>query len=249
MRRFAPVQLRAHRHTGRWTVLVGLAALGAVGAAQYWLATVATKGGVVATSELRWSIAVPLAAAAVAVVGAVVLRRHSLSARHVETVLRSGLDPLTRLGGHRLFREELARQSGASVRRARPLSLALLDLDRFADLNAAQGLRHGDVALAEIGAILRSGRSEDLSFRVGGDRFAVLLPHTSAAEAAVPMQRIRAAIAGGVRGMTVSVGVAELDHDVPGAGSLLAQAELALHDAKAAGRDRIVVFHAAVTRA
>ena len=226
---------------------VGVAALAVVGAAQYWLATTASAGAPVSVAELRWSIAVPLAVAGIAVALTALLRRQSLDARHVESVLRAGVDPLTGLGGHRVFREELARQTGTSVRRDRPVSLALLDVDRFADLNSAEGLRHGDAVLAEIGAILRAGRSEDLPFRVGGDRFAVLMPHTTAAEAAVPMERIRAAIAGGVGGITVSAGVAELDLGAPGAGSLLAHAELALADAKADGRDRVVVFHAAVT--
>ncbi len=238
-----------HRHPGAWAALAGLGALAAVGVAQYWLTGVASGGVSVSTAELRWSIAVPLALAGVGIVVAAVLRRQSLAARHVESVLRAGADPLTGLGAHRLFREELMRQTGMAVRRDRPLSLALVDVDRFADLNATEGLRHGDAVLAEIGAILRAGRSEDLPFRVGGDLFAVLLPYTTAAEAAVPMQRIRAAIAGGVRDATVSIGVAELDLDVPAAGALLAQAELALHDAKAGGRDRVVVFHAVTTHA
>jgi diguanylate cyclase (GGDEF)-like protein len=233
-----------HRHATAWAVAGGLVALASVGLLQIRLATVASHGGSISTSDLGWSIAVPLALAAVALVLGALLRRSSLTARHADAVLRSGADPLTGLGGHRLFREELARRAGAAVRRARPFSLALVDVDRFADLNAAEGLRHGDRVLAEIGAVLRSGRSEDLPYRVGGDRFAILLPHTDAAEAAVPMERVRAAVKGGLRGVTASIGIAELDHASPGAGDLLARAELALEDAKAAGRDRVVVFHA-----
>ncbi len=197
---------------------------------------------VVPLSDLMWIVAVTLAAVASLLAVAFVVRRRSLATRHANALHRAGLDPLTGLGGHRMFREELARLAGASVRRDRPLTLALLDVDFFATVNAAEGLRHGEAVLAEIGAVLRAGRSEDLPFRVGGDRFAVLFPHTNAAEASVAVERIRAAIAGGLPGLTVSAGVAELDHRVPGADPLLAQAELALHDAKSAGRDRQVVF-------
>ena len=197
---------------------------------------------VVPLSDLRWIVPVTLAAAAALFALALLVRRRSLATRHADAMHRAGLDPLTGLGGHRLFREELARQAGASVRRERPLTLALLDLDHFASINAVEGLRHGEAVLAEIGAVLRSGRSDDVPFRVGGDQFAVLLPHTTATEASVAVERIRASIAGGVPGITVSAGIAELDPDIPAADSLLAQAELALHDAKTAGRDRLVVF-------
>jgi diguanylate cyclase (GGDEF)-like protein len=197
---------------------------------------------VVPLSDLRWIVPVTLAALAALFAVVLLVRRRSLATRHAGALHRAGVDPLTGLGGHRLFREELARQAGASVRRDRSLTLALFDVDFFATVNAAEGLRHGEAVLAEIGAVLRSGRSDDLPFRVGGDQFAVLFPHTNAAEASVAVERIRAAIAGGLPGMTVSAGVAELDPQIPGADSLLAQAELALHDAKSAGRDRLVVF-------
>jgi diguanylate cyclase (GGDEF)-like protein len=204
---------------------------------------------VVLLADVRRIVLVTVTGALVLLGAGLVAHGRSLSRRHARAVLRAGVDPLTGLGGHRLFREELTRQCGASIRRERSLTLALVDLDGFADLNAAQGLRYGDAVLAEVGAILASGRSEDLPFHVGADRFAVLFPHTTAAEAAVAVERVRAAIAGGIRGVTASAGLAELDADVPGAGALLARAELALHDAKASGRDTVVTYDGGVSHA
>lgn len=199
-------------------------------------------------ADVRWIVAGTLAATFAFFALAIALHNRSLSRRHAHAVLRAGVDPLTGLGGHRLFREELARRAGQSTRREHTLALALLDLDRFADLNAAHGLRHGDAVLAEVGAVLAAGRSDDLPFRIAPDRFAVLFPHTTAAEATVAVERMRASIAGGIPGVTVSAGIAELDAAAPAAGSLLAQAELALHDAKAQGRDRLVVFASGAAR-
>ena len=204
---------------------------------------------VVPLSALRWIVPITLGAAALLIPLALGLWSRSLTARHAEAVLRAGIDPLTGLGAHRLFREELSRQAGIAVRRDRVLSLVLFDVDRFAELSEANGLRHGDAVLAEIGAILRAGRSEDLAFRFGGDEFAVLFLHTAAADASVAVERIRASIAGRLPGTTVSAGLAQLEPEVPGAEALLAQAELALHDAKAAGCDRLVVFDASAIRA
>ena len=204
---------------------------------------------VVPLSALQWIVPITLAAAALLIPLALGLWNRSLAALQAAAVLRAGMDPLTGLGAHRLFREELSRQAGLAVRRDRRLSLVLFDIDHFAELNKAKGLRHGDATLAKIGAILRAGRSDDLAFRFGGDEFAVLFLHTAAAEAAVAVERIRTTIAGRLPGTTVSAGIAQLEPEVPGAESLLAQAELALHDAKAAGRDRLVVFDASAIRA
>jgi diguanylate cyclase (GGDEF)-like protein len=197
---------------------------------------------VVALAELRSIVAGTLLAAAVALAVGLIVRRRALAAQHRAAVLNAGLDLLTGLGGHRRFREELSRQAGIAVRRGRPVSLAIFDVDRFAEVNATQGMLHGDTVLTQIGTILASGRTEDIAFRSGDDEFALLMPHTNAAGAMIAVERIRASIAGRVLGVTVSAGLAELDPAMPSAGSLLAQAELALHDAKQQGRDRLVIF-------
>jgi diguanylate cyclase (GGDEF)-like protein len=203
----------------------------------------------VAVTDVRRIVGVTLAAALLCLLLGVVAYFHSLSRRHARAVEAGGVDALTGLPGHRLFREELERRAGASVRRDTVLTLAVIDLDRFADLNDARGLRHGDAVLAEVGRLLAAGRADDLPYRIGPDEFAVLFPHTTAADATVAVERMRDAIAAKVPGVTVSAGVAQLDADTARSESLLAQAELALHDAKAQGRDRVVVFRRGVLHA
>ena len=88
-------------------------------------------------------------------------------------------DPLTGLGNHRAFHEELDRQVAAALRYDVPLSLLLIDIDEFKSINDTRGHANGDRVLRGFGAMLNNAlRRADRAFRVGGDEFAVLLPHT-----------------------------------------------------------------------
>lgn len=158
-------------------------------------------------------------------------------------------DMLTGLPNRRRFDEEFARAYGSSVRRSSPLSVALIDIDRFKQYNDHFGHQAGDEALRRIAqAIAESvGRSGDVAARYGGEEFVVILEETTRSGAFGVGERIRMTVLqAGIeapRGgpLTVSVGVAAR---LPGstAEELLHQADSALYEAKNAGRNRVVAW-------
>ena len=100
-------------------------------------------------------------------------------------------DPLTGLYNRRYFDETLADHIEAAKRYNRDLSLAILDLDRFKQINDACGHAAGDAALRRFADHLRSSaRSADIVCRIGGDEFAVILPETSAVQARRFIERL-----------------------------------------------------------
>jgi diguanylate cyclase (GGDEF)-like protein len=143
-------------------------------------------------------------------------------------------DDLTGLANRRGFREELERLAASAGRHAIPLSILLLDVDDFKKVNDAHGHATGDEILREIALMLRQRiRASDLAARIGGDEFAVLLPHTSEDEAAVVASDLIAHLQEGRATslpLRVSVGVASGTEALDEA--LFAQADRALYAAK-----------------
>jgi diguanylate cyclase (GGDEF)-like protein len=94
-------------------------------------------------------------------------------------------DDLTGLANRRRFYQELARTNADALRHHTPLALVLLDLDNFKAINDQHGHCEGDNILRAVGASIQARiRAGDLAARVGGDEFAILLPHTTEDEAA-----------------------------------------------------------------
>ncbi len=170
---------------------------------------------------------------------------------------RSATDGLTGLANRRSFDEAIEQEWQRSRRHHETLALLLIDIDHFKKHNDNHGHQAGDECLRLVARTLASTarRAGDLPARYGGEEFAVLLPASSIEGAAALAERIRVAVeqlrlpyleASAGRHVSVSVGVAAC---VPGqAGtpsSLVAAADEALYQAKAVGRNQVIVASAA----
>jgi len=153
-------------------------------------------------------------------------------------------DELTGLPNTRRLHQSLPTLYSLAARTQRPLSMIMLDVDRFKAYNDEFGHPAGDEVLRRVGATLRCmTRAHDLAARYGGEEFAVLLPATDTEAARAFAERVRDALAKTpwpLRPVTASLGVATSRTGVANGESLLTQADQALYRAKRAGRDRVV---------
>ncbi len=160
-------------------------------------------------------------------------------------------DQLTGLANYRFFTERLKDEVKRCERYGHLLSLLMADLDFFKNFNDRYGHPAGNKALQQVARTLFAEvRDTDLVARYGGEEFALILPHTTKAEAAGLAERIRGRVENGrmqLEGrtadkLTVCVGVATLPRDARGEEALLAAADQALYEAKQKGRNRVCVF-------
>ncbi len=158
-------------------------------------------------------------------------------------------DTLTCLMNRHAVVEKLTAWIRHSARYRESLSVALVDLDYFKQVNDTHGHAVGDRALAYVASLLQSSvREVDEIGRYGGEEFLVILPHTNAEGAAVSAERIRSAVAhtpanggAGVKiPITVCIGVAEW-YEGETVVQLLSRADATLYRAKSAGRNRVAV--------
>jgi diguanylate cyclase (GGDEF)-like protein/PAS domain S-box-containing protein len=171
---------------------------------------------------------------------------------HERLVALARTDALTGLANHRAFRERLESDSARAVRTGFPVSLVIVDLDRFKRINDTWGHQAGDAVLREVARrLLACARRGDLAARIGGEELAWLLPDTGLAAARDAAERLRRAIRelpiAPVGTVTASLGVAELGPG--GEDDLVRRADAALYRAKEGGRDACVVDGGPAVRA
>jgi len=161
------------------------------------------------------------------------------------------LDGLTGLGNHRAFQDELARQLEDAQRAGSSLALLLFDVDGLKAVNDGNGHDAGDRLLGAVGqiaaAIMRRG---DRAFRVGGDEFAVILPHSDIEIGlAVGRRILTAALSGGdpsapIEPFSLSIGVSAFPDPTAETTELYRHADAALYWCKRHGRTAVVAFDA-----
>ena len=159
-------------------------------------------------------------------------------------------DPLTGLFNRRYMEETLDRELSRAERERRPVSLILLDIDRFKYFNDTYGHEAGDTVLASLGALLRNAsRGGDVACRYGGEEFVLILPEASLQDARRRAEDIQEAIRGlrvahggrPLEGIRCSMGVAAYPEHGGQGGALLRAADAALYRAKREGRDQVVL--------
>ena len=159
-------------------------------------------------------------------------------------------DPLTGLLNRRAFQDNL--QSFLAVQGAAvPFSIAFVDVDRFKEINDRFGHAAGDAVLMAIAEVLRAvvRRNHDIVARVGGEEFAIMLPHTDMQHALAMSERLRTAVGAAdiefvpeLEGVTVSIGVASSTSGLRSADDIIRAADAAMYTAKREGRDRVVAW-------
>lgn len=166
-------------------------------------------------------------------------------------------DPLTQLSNRRLFDYVLGREFDKVRRSNTPLSLLIIDIDYFKQVNDLYGHLVGDAILEQLGQRLRCGfRSIDLPSRYGGEEFAVILPDSPLEKAIAAAERFRLeimetsfSIGQQILRITVSIGAAAYsmrpDQQYANKVSFLRAADQALYKAKEQGRNRIVAVKSA----
>lgn len=189
------------------------------------------------------------------VAGAVVTFKDVTERKRFESQLQylADHDALTALFNRRRFEEELSRQVAYAARYAQAGAVLLLDLDNFKYVNDTLGHQAGDDLIRAVAGVLRERlRETDALARLGGDEFAVLLPQIESPEGALTLARDlvdavrRHPVAAGGKPVrvTTSIGLTTFgDRKVTGE-ELLMEADVAMYEAKDAGRNQVVPYSA-----
>jgi diguanylate cyclase (GGDEF)-like protein len=177
--------------------------------------------------------------------------RAALRTKHLQDLLieHAHIDPLTGLPNRRALFERLRSEWARMKPSGENLSLLMVDIDHFKEINDTYGHNIGDELLKEVAhAIARQCRVSELPARFGGDEFAVVAPCVTAAGAARLAERcrqevanIRIAVQGTAIHATASFGVADAKN-LPSSEALVERADEALYRAKNAGRNAVGLF-------
>jgi diguanylate cyclase (GGDEF)-like protein len=176
----------------------------------------------------------------------------SLEQQNLKLKEQATTDALTGLANRAHFDHFLNEHFALALQTGRPLSLLLMDVDKFKNVNDKYGHPAGDHVLKSIGKLLRTAaRATDLAARYGGEEMALILPGTTKATAAAIAESIRRSVAAkpvpvdpSPIPVTISIGVAtfELGSPLKQPAHLLKAADLAVYAAKHGGRNCVKVF-------
>ena len=163
----------------------------------------------------------------------------------MEVRMLSRTDALTGLASRRHFLEELGREISRARRHGREISVAILDIDHFKQVNDGHGHGVGDTVLRMVAERMRKClREQDMIGRLGGEEFGIIFPETGGDRVLKVARRLRAAVSGspfdcGSRSLPVSVSIGLATAEGPScwAEMLMEHADAALYAAKESGRD------------
>jgi diguanylate cyclase (GGDEF)-like protein len=176
----------------------------------------------------------------------------TLEQQNQQLIKQATTDGLTGLSNRLAFDQFLAEHFRNAIANNKPVSLLLLDVDRFKSINDTYGHQTGDAVLKYLGKLLRTvARAQDLAARYGGEEMALVLPGTTRATAAAIAETLRRVIAARPvacenvsLNVTASIGVAssEPPHLFKEQAQLIKAADLAVYAAKHGGRNCVKVF-------
>ncbi|MCC7366731.1 MAG: EAL domain-containing protein [Dehalococcoidia bacterium] len=198
--------------------------------------------------QFLWVLGIAFAAGLTLVVLLIAAQRH-YTRRHLAQLaelqhLRQAIrhDSLTGLGNRRWFEEQLLSHAGTP---GQPLTLAMIDVDQFKEVNDTWGHDYGDQLLRDVGRVLaESCEGEGNVFRIGGDEFAVIFA-TDAVRAERLASHARVLAEARLDGRaTLSIGLSSCSRERHDEALLRQQADAALYEAKLRGRNQVVSFEA-----
>ncbi len=159
-------------------------------------------------------------------------------------------DPLTGLYNRRYLTEALEREFARALREKYPISFVMIDIDHFKDINDSFGHPAGDAILQRLATLIQSQtRIGDIVCRYGGEEFLVVLPNVSTEIAYQITERWRLSFMGltlpiglGSRKASISCGISIYPLHGEGGAELISLADKAMYQAKAAGRNRVIIW-------
>lgn len=163
-----------------------------------------------------------------------------------ELEVLSSIDKLTGILNRRKLDEFLDYEVEIAKRHKHDLSLIIVDIDHFKEVNDTHGHQVGDIVLFEVTKMISSlVRKSDIFGRFGGEEFLIICPHTTEEEALVLSEKLREEVSSyhfnKVGYKTISLGIAQL-RDEDDAQSLVKKADIALYEAKNSGRNRAIIY-------
>jgi len=185
-----------------------------------------------------------------------ILNSHLTNAKlYQEARLTSQTDALTGVGSRKLLEDKLQTECARAKRYKRKFSIAFIDLDNFKTINDVLGHAAGDDTLRKLAKCMKSQkRAPDVLARYGGDEFVILMPETKAEDAVRLLERIRNKVQE-IKvvenlPMTISCGIAQnLSEAIDSPRELIRRADLALYEAKSAGRNCVKVWDKTMSKA
>ena len=185
-----------------------------------------------------------------------ILNSHLTNAKlYQEARLTSLTDALTGVGSRKLLEDKLQTECARAKRYKRQFSVAIIDLDNFKTINDVLGHAAGDDTLRKLAKCMKSRkRTSDVLTRYGGDEFVILMPETKAEDAVTLLERIRNKVQE-IKvvenlPMTISCGIAQsLSEATDSPRELIRRADLALYEAKSAGRNCVKVWDETMSKA